>query len=191
AYEFVEARDGAEGLARARRDDPDVVILDLQMPVMSGQEVLKQLARDPGTRDIPVIVSTSLPLTPELQAQLFGAVSVLSKSNLSKESLLGAVASALDRGSFRQSRSSSLVLPSSGAVMKMQTAQTRILAVDDNEAALYATSRVLKKAGFAVIEATTGEQALEIIRRERPPVVVLDVNLPGISGIEVCRRIKQ
>lgn len=75
--------------------------------------------------------------------------------------------------------------------MKMQTAQTRILAVDDNEAALYATSRVLKKAGFAVIEATTGEQALEIIRRERPPVVVLDVNLPGISGIEVCRRIKQ
>lgn len=106
AYEFVEARDGAEGLARARRDDPDVVILDLQMPVMSGQEVLKQLARDPGTRDIPVIVSTSLPLTPELQAQLFGAVSVLSKSNLSKESLLGAVARALDRGSFRQSRSS-------------------------------------------------------------------------------------
>ncbi len=77
------------------------------------------------------------------------------------------------------------------AVKKMQALQTRILNVDDNEAALYATSRVLKKAGFDVLEATTGEEALEIVRREHPPLVVLDVNLPGISGIEVCRRIKQ
>ena len=105
AYELIEARDGTEGLARARRDDPDVLILDLQMPVMSGQEVLRQLADDPKTRDIPVIVSTSLPLTTELQAQLSRAASVLSKSNLSKESLLGALAGALDRSSFRQSRS--------------------------------------------------------------------------------------
>ena len=73
----------------------------------------------------------------------------------------------------------------------MHAEQETILNVDDDEAALYATSRVLRKAGFAVIEARTGEEALEILRRERPPLVLLDVNLPGISGIEVCRIIKQ
>ncbi len=97
AYELIEAQDGAEGLARARRDDPDVLILDLQMPVMTGHEVLRELAADPKTRDIPVIISTSLPLTGELQAELAGATQLLSKSNLSKESLLGALGRALQR----------------------------------------------------------------------------------------------
>src|SRR5512138_3350974 len=73
----------------------------------------------------------------------------------------------------------------------MHALQTRILNVDDDEASLYAISRVLKKAGFDVLEAKTGEEALEIVRREHPPLVLLDVNLPGMSGIEVCRRIKQ
>lgn len=77
------------------------------------------------------------------------------------------------------------------AVNAMHALQTRILNVDDDEASLYAISRVLKKAGFDVLEAKTGEEALEIVRREHPPLVLLDVNLPGMSGIEVCRRIKQ
>lgn len=95
AYELIEARDGAEGLARARRDDPDVVILDLQMPVMGGREVLKELAADPETRDIPVVISTSLPLTGELQTELASAAQLLSKSNLSKETLLDTLGRAL------------------------------------------------------------------------------------------------
>lgn len=98
-YELIEAQDGAEGLARAQRDEPDVMILDLQMPVMSGHDVLKALAADPRTRDIPVIISTSLPLTGELQADLAGATQLLSKSNLSKETLLGALGRALQQPS--------------------------------------------------------------------------------------------
>ena len=66
-----------------------------------------------------------------------------------------------------------------------------ILNVNDHEATLYATSRVLRKEGFTVLEAKTGEEAWEIVQRELPPLVVLDVNMPGISGVEVCRRIKQ
>lgn len=66
---------------------------------------------------------------------------------------------------------------------------TRILYVDDTEAQRYALSRVLQRAGFEVIEAGTGYQALEKME-SRPDLVVLDVNLPDISGFEVCREIK-
>ena len=96
-YELIEANDGAEGLLRARRDDPDVIVLDLQMPVMSGREVLKELAAEPGTRDIPVVISTSLPLTGALQTELSSAAQLLSKSSLSKETLLDALGRALER----------------------------------------------------------------------------------------------
>jgi PAS domain S-box-containing protein len=64
----------------------------------------------------------------------------------------------------------------------------RILAVDDNPAALYATSRVLRSAGFDVIEATTGGAALAAAGDA--DLVVLDVNLPDMDGFEVCRRLR-
>ncbi|HVI10977.1 MAG TPA: response regulator, partial [Candidatus Binatia bacterium] len=67
--------------------------------------------------------------------------------------------------------------------------QATILYADDTEAQRYALARVLRSAGFRVLEARTGQQALEM-SAERPDLMVLDVNLPDISGIEVCKRIK-
>ena len=65
-----------------------------------------------------------------------------------------------------------------------------VLVVDDTEASRYATSRFLQRAQYRVREAATGESALAIVRAERPDIVILDVSLPDISGLEVCRRIK-
>jgi PAS domain S-box-containing protein len=65
-----------------------------------------------------------------------------------------------------------------------------ILVVDDNEAGRYAVGRVLRQAGFEVTEAGTGSEALWRAAREQPDLVLLDVRLPDIPGLEVCRRIK-
>jgi len=67
----------------------------------------------------------------------------------------------------------------------------RILNVDDYQPSLYARTRVLRKAGFDVLEATCGSDALQIAEREAPEVVVLDVNLPDMSGFDVSRRLKE
>jgi PAS domain S-box-containing protein len=64
----------------------------------------------------------------------------------------------------------------------------RILAIDDNPAALYATCRVLKSAGYDVIQATTGAEALA--KANSADLIVLDVNLPDLDGFEVCRRLR-
>jgi len=65
----------------------------------------------------------------------------------------------------------------------------RILVVDDNESGRYATAHIIRQAGFEVMEAGTGAEALRLAGQQ-PDLVVLDVNLPDISGREVCRRIK-
>jgi len=65
-----------------------------------------------------------------------------------------------------------------------------ILVVDDHDGNRYAKRRTLQQAGYTVIEAASGEEALRLIDTQRPSLVLLDVNLPDISGLEVCRRIK-
>jgi len=70
------------------------------------------------------------------------------------------------------------------------TSPTLILNVDDNDGARYAKTRILQSAGFEVVEATNGTDALAVVKRQAIALVLLDVKLPDINGIEVCRRIK-
>jgi CheY-like chemotaxis protein/predicted DNA-binding protein len=65
-----------------------------------------------------------------------------------------------------------------------------VLNVDDNEPMRFARSTILREDGFHVVEAATGQEALEALARCNARVVVLDVNLPDMSGLEVCRQIK-
>jgi signal transduction histidine kinase len=65
-----------------------------------------------------------------------------------------------------------------------------VLNVNDDAATRYLLSRILKQGGYEVAEAATGEEALRVIASSRPHLVLLDIKLPDISGLEVCRRIK-
>ncbi len=58
-YDFLEAADGTEGLAVAARNRPDLILLDIQLPVIDGYEVVRRLKADPALRHIPVIAVTS------------------------------------------------------------------------------------------------------------------------------------
>lgn len=70
------------------------------------------------------------------------------------------------------------------------SAAIRILNVDDDDGARYAKTRMLQVAGFNVIEAATGGEALSLVKKELPDLVLLDVKLPDINGLDVCKRIK-
>jgi len=84
-FSFSEAVGGNEGLLRANEKVPDLVILDLAMPDLSGFEVLSKLKENPRTADIPVIIHTSKVLEPEERSLLSRAVAVISKGPKSRE----------------------------------------------------------------------------------------------------------
>ncbi len=65
-----------------------------------------------------------------------------------------------------------------------------VLVADDDASILDFTSRVVTKAGHRVIRAERGDVALELVRKERPALVLLDVLMPGLDGLEVCRAIR-
>lgn len=65
-----------------------------------------------------------------------------------------------------------------------------VLVADDDPSILDFTSRVVTKAGHRVVRAERGDVALELIRKERPDLVFLDVLMPGLDGLEVCKAIR-
>lgn len=71
----------------------------------------------------------------------------------------------------------------------IDTSKIKILTVDDNEALRYSLVRTLRDAGYQVIEAKTGSEALSLAA-ENPDLITLDVHLPDILGFDVCKRLK-
>ncbi len=70
-------------------------------------------------------------------------------------------------------------------------ARRQVLIVDDYPGARYLRSRILSEAGYEVLEAGNGSEALDLARAIAPVLILLDVNLPDISGLEVCEALKR
>ena len=69
-YEVIEAEDGEEGLQMANDKHPDLILLDLVMPKLSGFDVLTKLKSEAATKDIPVVVYTVMENKPEIERAL-------------------------------------------------------------------------------------------------------------------------
>ena len=79
-YQLVTAADGAAGLEAARRERPDIILLDLSLPVIDGWEVTRRLKDDPALRHIPVIALTAHAMSgDEDKARASGCDDYLSK----------------------------------------------------------------------------------------------------------------
>ena len=87
-YEVIKALDGQSGLDLAKKEKPDLILLDLILPKMNGFDVLKNLKNDPATKDIPIIILTNLDSVVDIDKALsLGAKTYLVKANYSLEEI--------------------------------------------------------------------------------------------------------
>lgn len=97
-YEVIDAADGKIGVEFAKKEKPDLILLDILMPQIDGWAMLKELKSDPATKAIPIVIFSNLAQTEEIQRGLaMGADQYLVKSALTPKELLTKVQGLLDK----------------------------------------------------------------------------------------------
>lgn len=182
------AMSGADALRLAREAVPDLIVLDIDMPGMSGFEVCEALKADPALARVPVIFATSHdPGSMQVAAFKNGAADFVAKplvaAQLTARVRAHLRSKVLIEGLQRDSVAAGAVPVPAG------TQPPRMLIVDDDIASIHILRHTLSAMGDFHF-AKTGEEALELARRLSPDLIMLDAHMPGLDGFDVCKSLK-
>ena len=193
-HEVITASNGRAGLDLFKEHRPRFTLLDLRMPAMNGIEVLKQIrAIDPKAAVMILTAWGSDAL--EQQARQLGVMDFLSKG-LALDVLVAAMERALPKpakapaAAPAASPSVAAAAPGVQGVEASPAAVDSILVVDDEPQICELLQRFLSLRGYRVRAVPDGPQALAAVEQEVPQLVVLDMNMPGMNGVEVLRKLR-
>ncbi|MBF0450612.1 MAG: response regulator [Candidatus Magnetomorum sp.] len=165
-----EASDGLMALNQINENHFDLVITDIDMPNMNGIDLCQQLKKNPVTRSMPLIMVSSLDSDEDIDRGFQAGASVyISKTDVQKR-LCASVKDVLSKTSVRKRQS--------------------LLVVDDSLIIRSIVEEGLSQAGFQVMTAANGKEALNMISIKQPDLILCDIAMPVMDGFEFCRAVK-
>jgi two-component system NtrC family sensor kinase len=177
-YRLLTASSGEEGLRLVALHRPSLVIVDGDLPDISGATVIRRIRLDAALRQTPCLMFTgSTGRSAESAVLDAGADAFLHKEE-STALLLARVAAVL-RAAARPMEAVSAPL-----------GVARVLAVDDSPTYLHGLADALEGEGFDLVLASSGEEAMEMLAVQPVDCILMDLSMPGMGGGEACRRLK-
>jgi signal transduction histidine kinase/CheY-like chemotaxis protein len=162
-YDVLEAGSGGEALSRCPREKPDLVLLDLRLPDMTGFEILGRLKKDPETSAIPVIILSIVQDREE--GFRLGADDYLTKP-VDRDKLMERIQRLIGGG------------------------QQPLLVIEDDPSVQRALEAMLSQHHYSVTCLGSAEEALKYLEQHRPGLILLDLMLPGLSGNDLLKELK-
>lgn len=208
-YQVMVENKGTRGLYTARKLQPDLILLDIMMPDADGLEVLKSLKRDDETISIPVVMLTAIdsessklramqrysedyltkPLTGEQLRMKIGEVFTRREIQLLPKS-----AGRLERKETKKTEGINQHADKAqklGIKEKYKPAKIKILAIDDEKSNCELIEAMLTPQGFEVHTCCNPKKAMTLFSKVKPGIVMLDLVMPKIDGMEILKKIKK
>jgi two-component system, sensor histidine kinase and response regulator len=187
----AEAVDGARAAlaalerTRAANHPFDLVITDLHMPEVDGFALVEEIRKNPGSTHIPVIMLSSGSQRSDRERCRDLAIAPSLTKPVQPSELLDALLNALTEAKPE---------PAEGILVQRPVGEKglalKVLLAEDNAVNQLLAKRLLEKHGNSVIVAANGQEALAAIERERPDLVLMDVQMPVLDGLEAIRAIR-
>jgi len=157
-----------EGIEMASSHRPDLITLDILLPGMNGWEFLEKVKRDKALAEIPIVIVSIV--ADENKGFSLGASKVLQKP-VNREELISAV-------------------EDMGIELRKGNGPVSVLVVDDDPRAVELVSKHFEREGCKVFRAYGGQEGIDVARRERPDLLVLDLMMPDVTGFDVVDALK-
>lgn len=174
-YTPLAVCDGHEVLRELQRSDVDLVALDVSMPVMDGVVTCRELRSNPDFSRLPVIIYGDLD-DANRREESFRAGCNVYVSLTDPDGLLGPIEDLLGEATE--------------PVFLDELAEPTVMVIDDDPQILRLLVRFLEMEGLRVVTGTSGQELDEKLATTVPDVIVLDVMLPGESGLDILQRLK-
>ncbi len=189
-YKAHGAVDGVEGLEFMRETPPDLVLLDILMPRKDGMQVLEEKKSDAAIKDIPVIIISNSGQPVEIdRARELGAKDFLIKAIFEPSEVLEKVEKVLaSEGKVLSLENNTEKTATTGNKSKSNTS---ILVVEDDQFLRELISQKLLGEGFQVESVIDAKNAYEVLKKNIPDIMLLDIILPGESGFSVLEKVKK
>jgi signal transduction histidine kinase/CheY-like chemotaxis protein len=183
-YTIEVARGGREALEQIAAALPDAVILDLMMPEVDGFAVLRAIREEKRSASVPVLILTAKHVTKEELHFLRGnhIHQLIRKGDISRAELLAAVADMVIIPAAQRK-------PTSPSARTKRPGKPLVLVVEDKPDNLF-TACALLKDHYQVIEAQDGQAALAQARAHQPDLVLMDISLPIMDGIQALHAMR-
>lgn len=192
-YKVDTAGNGIEAVKKVKEFRPDVILLDVIMPEMDGYEVTEELKGNPETQNISIILVTGMDtLDDKVRGLESGADDFITKP-FNFDELVARVRSLIRLKNLqeqlenlkRECKEDFLVRQKKSMSLNM------ILVVEDDERISKIMSNVLGTGGYLTYAVKDGLEAVEFIKDNVPDLIILDLMLPGLDGIEVLKRVRE
>jgi diguanylate cyclase (GGDEF)-like protein len=161
-------------------EEPDVLLLDLMMPGKDGFAIMEEMQESASTANVPIIILSALRLENYQERGILTGLPEIVSKDIPGDLLIKLI----------EEQTAHAPAKTGPGAEPLKAALPRVLMADDQTELLYLMKEMVEYAGFEVIPASDGVEALKAVFETHPDIIVLDYNMPRKNGLEVAQDLK-